>query len=231
MEKKTTLVFPGLDGSGLLLDRFQQSAPPTHHVTVLELPDDATAGYSELCDHFSETVASTGKCVIVAESFSGPLAVLLAQRHPDVVVHLVLVATFVASPAPFVAGWVPWSLLFRIPLPSFVAHRFMLGACDNCMVNLLRKTQKTVSPDTLAHRLRAVLNVDVSGQLQQLTCPITYILPTDDKLVPQRCSHTISKIREDVIVKRVEGPHLVLQTHPEQAWKHIIDTTPPGRLQ
>ncbi len=225
METITTLVLPGLDGTDLLLDRFGRLAPPTYDVTVLTLPDDPMAGYSELCDHFSETVASAGKCILVGESFSGPLAVLLAQRHPGVVNHLVLVATFVVSPVPFVARWIPWSLFFRFPLPSFAARRFMLGPCDDGLVGLLQRAVCTVSSRTLARRMRAVVEVDVSVQFRQLTCPVTCIWPTDDALVPGRCVTTMLELREDVISKPIVGPHLILQTQPEQAWKHIVDAT------
>jgi len=225
METVATLVLPGLDGTDLLLDRFRRLAPPTYDVTVLALPDDPTAGYSELCDHFSETVASAGKCVLIGESFSGPLAVLLAQRHPGVMIHLVLVATFVVSPVPFVARWIPWSLFFRLPLPSFAVRRFMLGPFDDGLVDLLQKAACTVSPRTLARRMRSVIEVDVSDQFRQLTCPVTCICPTNDALVSERCVTTILELREDVILKRIEGPHLILQTQPEQAWEHIVDTT------
>lgn len=225
METVTTLVLPGLDGTDLLLDRFRQLAPPTYDVTVLALPDDPAAGYSELCDHFRKTVASAGQCVLIGESFSGPLAVLLAQRHPGLVVHLVLVATFVVSPVPFVARWIPWSLFFRLPLPSFAARRFMLGPFDDGLVNLLQTAVGTVSPRTLARRMRSVIEVDVSDQFRQLTCPVTCICPTNDALVPDRSVTTILELREDVILKRIEGPHLILQTRPEQAWKHVVDTT------
>lgn len=231
METITTLVLPGLDGTDLLLDRFQRLAPPDYEVTVLALPDDSTAGYSELCDHFSETVASAGKCVLIGESFSGPLAVLLAQRHPNVVIHLVLVATFVVSPVPFVARWIPWPLFFRFPLPSFAARRFMLGPADGSLVNLLQRAVSTVSPRTLTRRMRAVIKVDVSDQFRQLTCPVTCICPTNDALVSERCLTTMSELREDVILKRIEGPHLILQTQPEQAWKHVVDTTNAASYQ
>ena len=203
---------PGLDGTDLLLDRFGRLAPPTYDVTVLTLPDDPAAGYLERCDQFSETFASAGKCILIGESFSGPLAVLLAQRHPDVVDYLVLVATFVVSPVPFVARCLPWSLFFRFPLPAFAACRFMLGPRDDGLVSLLQRAVCTVSPRTLARRMRSVVEVDVSDQFRQLTCPVTRICPTNDALVPGRCATTMLELREDVIAKPIVGPYLILQT-------------------
>jgi len=50
-----------------------------------------------------EYVESAGKalpdrCVLIAESFSGPVAISLAARHPGKVRCLVLCATFAVSP-------------------------------------------------------------------------------------------------------------------------------------
>ena len=182
-------------------------------------------GYPERCEHFSETVTSAGKCILIGESFSGPLAVLLAQRHPDVVDYLVLVATFVVSPVPFVARCLPWSLFFRFPLPAFAACRFMLGPRDDGLVSLLQRAVCTVSLRTLARRMRSVVEVDVSAQFRQLTCPVTRICPTNDALVPGRFATTMLELREDVIAKPIVGPHPILQTQPEQAWEYMVDST------
>jgi len=222
----TTLVLPGLDGSGLLLDRFQQLAPPTHNVEVRVLPDDPAAGYFELLDHFSDPVREFDRCVLIGESFSGPLAILLAHRFPEVVSHLVLVASFAVSPAPLLTPFIPWSLVFRLPLPSFVARRFLLGNDHDDFLPKLRTAIRQASSATLSRRMHAVSNVDVRQQLGELSCPITYIRATQDVLVKDRSATTISEINDKVVIRRIDGPHLILQTQPEQSWNCIADTPP-----
>ena len=225
METVNALVLPGLDGTDSLLDGFRQSAPSTHRVEVLSLCDNPLIGYSELCDRFSDTIESAGSCTLIGESFSGPLAILLAHRHPNIVRHLVLVATFATTPMPRFASLIPWSLVFRLPMPRFVARRYLAGQNQE-LIAQLRDAVRIQSPKTLARRMRVLADVDVTSELTELECPITYIRPTADKLVSNFHMQTISKLNERVRIRQIDGPHLILQSQPQLAWKHIMDTVP-----
>lgn len=224
MKNVNTLVLPGLDGTGLLLDRFQQLAPPSHDVTVLPLPNDCSAGYAGLCDHFSDAIESANDCLLIGESFSGPLAVLLAHRFPHVIQHLVLVASFATSPLPQIASFVPWRLVFRMPLPAFVAARYLIGDHKEWIMKL-QNAICVPSPQTLAHRVNVLSQVNVTSELQELNCPITYLRPTRDALISNHHVQTLSRQNKRIVVRYIEGPHLILQTHPEQAWQHILEET------
>ena len=108
MKPTTTIILPGLDGTELLLSRFHELAPESHKVTVFPLPDDPMANYGTLCDHFSERFRSFESCHLIVESFSGPLGILLAHRHPETITRLTLVATFASPPTQkrlFSYGW------------------------------------------------------------------------------------------------------------------------------
>jgi hypothetical protein len=50
MNSIPTFVFPGLDGTDLLLDRFAELAPQSHSVQICQLPDNPSDGYANLCD-------------------------------------------------------------------------------------------------------------------------------------------------------------------------------------
>lgn len=218
-----SFVLPGLDGTDLLLSEFARSAPATHlPATVLTLPS-RSMGYEELCEHFHEIVESAEACTLIAESFSGPLAVLLAHRHPNVVRHLVLVATFVTRPTPRIAALLPWSLLFRLPVPSFVARRFLTGANESLVANL-RRASRVHLPRTLARRMREIRDVDVSCQLAELGCDITYIRATGDQVVGEKHAEAISGLNRRVMIRHIDGPHLILQTQPELTWQAIVET-------
>jgi pimeloyl-ACP methyl ester carboxylesterase len=66
-----------------------------------------------------------GKPVIIAESFSGPLALALAERHS--VAALVFCNSFVVAPKSPALGWLPWPFLFKLPVPGFLLRRYMLS--------------------------------------------------------------------------------------------------------
>ena len=104
-----TLVLPGLDGTTRMLFKFHDLAPVTHNVTLLELPSDRST-YEEFAEHFASTLSRGRQCVLIAQSFSGPLAAMLASRHPESVACLILVASIVTSPSSRVSRCVPWSL-------------------------------------------------------------------------------------------------------------------------
>lgn len=220
-----TFVLPGLDGGVRMLAEFRRVAPRTHDVSLIELPPGGVT-YAELADHFSGMLAKVRDAVLIAESFSGPLAVTLASRYPESVACLVLVASFATSPVPRIAHCVPWRLVSRLPIPSFVARRYLLGRdCDRTLVADLQSAVRSVSADVLSGRLRQVMHCDVSEQLREIACPILYLRPSDDALVPRRCVDAVSHLRPDAEIRTLEGSHLILQTQPKQSWQTIADFT------
>lgn len=225
MSVLNTFVFPGLDGTTHMLSDFHDLAPTTHNVTLFELPSDQSS-YEELSEHFASTPSRERQCVIIAESFSGPLAVILASRHPESVACLILVASFVTSPSPRVSRCVPWSLMFRLPLPSLVARYVMLGkSCESKAVRELQAAVRSIPTQVLARRMRQVIQVDVTHTIRELTCPIMYLRPSHDALVPQRCVDAIRQLRPDATIHTIKGSHLILETQPGEAWKKIVDFT------
>lgn len=118
MSATTILILPGLDGTNLMLNRFAEICGRQHPVVVGTLPADATLSYYELAEHFDAMVNEFSSCHIIAESFSGPIGILLATKHPEVVTRLTLVASFATTPVPRLAAHLPWFLFFRFPIPK-----------------------------------------------------------------------------------------------------------------
>lgn len=218
--RTTILVFPGLDGTDLLLDSFRQLAPVQLDVVIHALPDEASASYQDLLAVFDPIVAATKGCVLIGESFSGPLAVLLAHRYPEVVRRVILVASFVDAPLPRIATWLPWRLLFRIPIPRLAA-RWLTGGHTG-LYSKLRAASKVQSPETLASRVRLLTNVDVSKEFAELDCEITYLRPSQDSLVSARHAESMLRLNANTRISRLDGPHLILQAEPAEAWERII---------
>ncbi len=221
MNSTTTIILPGLDGTDLLLAAFCKMAPASRDATAYTLLDDPAADYGTLCDHYSERIQALESCHLVAESFSGPLGILLAHRHPEIIKRLTLVATFAKSPAPLAARLIPWSILFRLPMPNFVARRYFVGP-NQSLINELRNAVRQPSPRTLVRRIHCLMNVDVTTQLSELKCELVYLRPKHDRLVPYHSLNTIVKANPSVSVFEIDGPHLILQTQPKLAWDFIV---------
>jgi pimeloyl-ACP methyl ester carboxylesterase len=215
------VILPGLDGTDLLLQRFVERAPSNRSTTVIRLPDRPSDDYESLCSLMSARVQALGHCHLIAESFSGPLGIMLARQLPELVDRLTLVASFVESPLPRIARWIPWSLNLRAPIP-LVAIRYLLVGNDRDPAIEVKHAIRQTSVSTLAKRLRSLSSVDVRSQLASLHCPVDYIRPNHDRLVTQRSVDRIKAVCPRVIVHEIDGPHLILQTRPAESWAVIL---------
>lgn len=220
MPSDAILILPGLDGSDLMLGEFERLCSGVRPTTVGILPSDETLDYYGLADHFSSMVRDVSDCHIVAESFSGPIGILLAHRYPQIVSRLTLVASFATSPVPRITSILPWSLLFKLPMPSLVARYFFVGNYIQ-QVPVLRKAISQNTSAVLRHRLRLIQNVNVTHELSELKCPLSYIRPSHDRLVPQSCVDKVVDSNPATVVHEISGPHLILETNPESSWERI----------
>ncbi|MFT7632193.1 MAG: pimeloyl-[acyl-carrier protein] methyl ester esterase [Mariniblastus sp.] len=221
MPKSRLTVLPGLDGTNLLLARFCEMVPDDYSIQVIELPDDPNHDYSSLVEYVAEAITSLGSTHVVAESFSGPLGILLAYRYPELVERLTLVATFARSPLPWYASLIPWALMFRLPLPSWVARRYLIDSNQE-LLSLLRQATRVVSLKTLASRIECIKSVDVVAELRELDCDILYLSPTADRIIPARSVSQIVEANPSVTIQQIDGPHLILQTRPRACWDAML---------
>ena len=120
-------LLPGMHGTTEMFEPLRAALPSRFDVAPIGYPHDVALGYDALLERL---VAPGVPFAIVAESFSGPLAIRFAAKRPEGLRALVLVSSFarcpVAAPrfaAPFlVPRW------FRSPPPPFVIRALMLGA-------------------------------------------------------------------------------------------------------
>ena len=220
MPDPSILILPGLDGTNLMLSSFRDLCAAKHQTTAATLPDTST-DYSGLADHFSSLVAEMPACHIIAESFSGPVGILLAKRHPEIVTRLTLVGSFATSPMPKLGALLPWTLVFRLPMPSWVASHFFVGDCKS-LIPVLKNAVRQNTPSILSHRLSLVRKVDLLDEYSKLKCQLSYLRPSNDRLVPQRCLDELLISNPATIVHEIEGTHLILETQPENSWQRIV---------
>lgn len=228
MPLPTTVLLPGLDGTAELFEWFIQTAPAGLPVEKLALPDDAAFNYDDLVA-WAEPRLPPGPLVLLGESFSGPLAVLLAARVPRVV-GLILCATFVEPPLPSMLSRLPEFIWNRPPPVALV--RAVLTNGNLPIAKASHRAAKSVHPIAMAARIRAVLNTSVAAEFQGLTCPVMDLRGGNDRLISSGCERQIRRLRPNTQFVKIRGPHLLLQTQPEQAWAHVAPfiasvATPP----
>lgn len=218
------LLLPGLDGSGRLFAPLLDADPRAFHAEVLSYPPDEPLGYDELVARVRRRLPR-GRFVLLAESFSGPIAVRLAAERPPALAALVLAATFLHAPLnPLlhpIRGLVG-ARFFGLPMPAAVVRWFMAGNdAPDALVREVQRAIGAVSPEVLAHRSTAALQVDVRGDLARVNVPLLVIAPTRDRLIRTDVAEEVLALRPDAEVALLEAPHMVLQRCPHASLARI----------
>lgn len=186
---------------------------------VVSYPATGPQTYRRLTQIADEALPVRGPLVLLGESFSGPIAVSLAARHPNRVIGLVLCCTFLKNPRPSMK--LVMALAGRLPAPTPplpLVSALLLGRFRTpALVELLGNAIAAVPAAALRQRLRAVTSVDVSGEAKRLSIPVLYLRANEDRLVPAGASKAVQSICPQTSEKTIAGPHCLLQAVPSDA--------------
>jgi len=218
------VLLPGFDGSGQLFGPLLAQARLPFEPHVVALPADVPRGYDELLA-WLEPRLPTEPFGLLAESFSGPLAIRLAARNPERVTHLVLAATFLRSPlrpwlAPFAALARP--SLFARPPPAFAVRALLAGTdAPPSLVDAIRGPMADLPAEVAGARARAALAAEEADTFARLTTPTLWIRAGRDHLL--RVGHAADALaaRSDLQFVSIDGPHTILQRRPVECLKEI----------
>lgn len=218
------LLLPGMDGTGRLFSPLLRALPPSLHGIPVAYPCDRPCGYDELLPLVEAAVPRGRDFLVLGESFSGPLAVLLASRKPPGLKGVVLCASFARSPLPSFAGYfrgLVRPLWFRAT-PRPLVRRVLLGRFGSPpLARMVEEAVAAVHPAVMAARARAVLGVDVGAALRACPVPMLYLAAREDRLVSRRSFAHIKRLRPGIEAATLTGPHLLLQAAPEAAARVI----------
>lgn len=221
MSATTFVLLPGLDGTGTLFAPFRNAAPAHAKLHTVVFPDRALS-YVELAEWVDQRLPP-GPLTLIAESFSGPLALALAARHPEVEA-LALCATFVTPPAPAFRASLPDALL-AAPAPALLLAALLTGF-DLPLAQRVRSALRTVPPHVVAARLRSVLRADARSLLRAFSKPLLLLGAQDDWLGGPAHLVEMTALAPHARVITLDAPHLVLQTAPHAAWAALHEAWP-----
>lgn len=228
-ERRKLVLLPGMDGTGMLFKPFISSLPAPFAAHPIAFPPDRPLSYPQLALLVHAQIPASEPFVLLAESFSTPLAIQIAAARPAALRALILVAGFATNPT---SAWfsraLPWLLIQRrLRLPTLVIRRYLLGpGASSALVSSVKDATGSVRQEVFASRLDSVFHCDSRPQLAQVVVPILYLQASHDRLVPPRCLSEILAIKPGTAVVRIEGPHLLLQSEPRQsveAVRHFIE--------
>ncbi|OGP78442.1 MAG: hypothetical protein A2V86_10570 [Deltaproteobacteria bacterium RBG_16_49_23] len=217
-----TIVFlPGIDGTGISFEPLGQALPQDVHVKVIQYPTDRLLSFEETVQCARNQIPLDQEDVIVlAESFSGPVAITLVGSGQLKAKCLILCSTFARSPRPVlfkILSYLPLELFINLPYPRFLLKQVIEGGeeATDLFLTMWESVKTRVPAKMFAHRLKMISQVDVRGWLSKMTIPCCYIQATSDRTVPASSLFDFTEAIPDLRVKRIRGPHFILQARPE----------------
>lgn len=210
---------PGFDGTGLLFEPIKaalQDAAPS----VVCYPNQTPQTYESLVQLVSAALPCDVPYILIAESFSGPIAIqaaALARLRPHA---LILCASFATCPLGPILGMVARlgsRLLFQVRPPEWFIRRYLVGEdAPKKLIEDFYRALGAVSVPVLEARLDSILQVNVLRDLAALSVPVLYIRGSQDRLVKAESLRIIQNFCPGVQIETVNAPHLILQRAPER---------------
>jgi pimeloyl-ACP methyl ester carboxylesterase len=214
-----------MDGTGRMFKPLIEKLPKEWDIRVVDYPSDQALNYDQLVIEATRSIPAKGNYFLLGESFSGPIAITLAEAADTRLKGVILCCTFMQSPLSLLRYF--GGLLSKYPIslvPSFAVEILLFGRYRSASLSqLLKDALGGVSNAVLSQRLLAIRDVDVSGQLRKLQVPLTYLQALDDRIVRPKESIAMAQIARHMSIVELEGPHCLLQASPALAGEIIYE--------
>ncbi|MDB5807123.1 MAG: alpha/beta hydrolase [Betaproteobacteria bacterium] len=227
------VLLPGMDGSGDLFEEFTaalRTIAPRLSMTIVRYPPDGALGYTELAAYAREQLPAGQTYAVLGESFSGPVAIMLAAARPPGLSGLILCCTFARNPVGGMRALAPllrYLPLQRLPM-ALLRHYLMDAATGAGIAARLRTALSCLAPGVLAARMAAVLAVDASAELARLGVPVLYLRAARDRLIPHAVADRLARLQPRLRIADFPSPHLLLQTCPREAAARVLQFIDAG---
>ncbi len=223
MAQPQLILMPGMDGTGLLfrpLLAALRALRPDLSARALSYPMEEL-DYEALQTRLAPEIADLGPHVLVAESFSGPLALRLAGPQTR---GVVLAATFVRTPVDARLESLVRPAMFELRFHGPALRAMLVGWDASAeLVEEVAATITSVPASVLAHRLRAILRVDARPDLERLKAPLVYLHAERDRTLGASALRDLLAQRPELEVHRLDAPHLALQTRAEDCARLLVE--------
>lgn len=218
------VLLPGLDGTGLLFADLIASLKEVRPV-VVTYPTDKVLDYAELETLIHSYLPSEQSYFLLAESFSGPIAISIAASSPPGLKGVILCCSFARNPLPLFAPFrFVLDVIPTVPLPMTLLNYFLLGRFSTSALRAeLRRTLTQVDPKVLGARARETLSADNSALLSSIHVPILYLRAREDRIVSRVASELVVSRAPQTKVIEFVAPHFLLQVRPTEAAAAILE--------
>ena len=215
------VLLPGLDGTGELFSPLTE-ALQSYGITDIQIVryhPQRMESYDTLVEHLL-TQLPKEEYVLFAESFSGPIAYRIAQQKPKHLASLIIAASFLKNPRPFLLHTLKFlpANLFAYPMPRWLIRLFLLGKeADDALVGRCQEAIAGVSSKVLMFRLNEIRKLqERSLDNAPLEIPTLYIQVQEDILVREKSFEDWKAVCAHITRYRVKGKHLIAQSNPQK---------------
>lgn len=210
------VLLPGMDGTGEL---FAPLMPflDKESTTIITYPTEGMQDYGTLVEYVKLKLPQDD-FMLVAESFSGPIGVILAKHNIPNLKTIVFVASFISTPRRFllkIMRHLPIKAFSNLPFSTTIYRQFMFGLhAREGVVSHFQNVLVKLSSKTLKQRMFAIESLSLSSG--SLEIPAVYIRPEEDRLVPYSKCMEFKAMFKNISVKFIKGPHFIIQANPRE---------------
>jgi pimeloyl-ACP methyl ester carboxylesterase len=196
--KIPVVYLPGVDGTGRLLFR-QERLLSGFDVRCVSYPQDDSHTYADLVRLAVRELEAAGPGVLLAESFGGAVALMVALERPELVKRLVLVNTFARYPRRLpidvlsvLGPWFPW--MPPHPVTQTVRGYFFFGRnIEPTVQRQWWELTKDVPLRVYGHRFRLLREVDLLSRLKEVAAPAVVFTSPNDWVVPAPAGRLLAR--------------------------------------
>lgn len=223
-EFKHIYLLPGFDGTGLLFEPIAKAFGYRCRTTVLSFNDEVT-----LEDYVQSVSARLPRhrAIILAESFSGPIALSLLARNPGRFEAAILCAAFARSPFGSLLNlnqWIAESFLGHNPLQNLLLNKFCMSSdVPEKIQQAVLSIEKIIPPGVIRTRFHMIAGLNILPLLSRISTPVLYLRALRDRLVSSNLREELFVNIPQICMKEVDGPHLLLQAQPRVCAEAILN--------
>lgn len=210
-----------MHGDGELFADFIKVLPEDFALTAPLYPNDVCLSYADHLRAVEHSASEYGPFVMLAESFSTPIAIQFAAKNPPNLKGLVISAGFATAPVRGVLRWIAplvVPVLSYLPVNKIGARIMVRGPAPPKSASAhMRAAIVAVKPKVLMHRVQSVMQCNVLEELRKVTVPILYLQARRDRFVNPICLEEMRRVKPDIEVVAIEGAHMLLQQMPQVA--------------
>ena len=224
MNKYSLVMLPGLDGTGIMFRPILRELDREVDPIVISYQQEDNCSYPALSERVSHTLPEK-EFFILGESFSGPIALMLADRKPTGLKGIILCASFISNPSilfPSFLGFLVTAPLFSVWPVSIKANALTSGRANGKIKDLMKEVKRVTRSRALASRTRETLKVDVTEELRRCQYPILYLRGARDMVVTSHNLRAMKRIQQNISDVTIDASHLVLQEAPEDSAREIL---------